>query len=181
MAAEVQKYCSKCVERVHIRILYFSLLVIVTGTVLGFWICFTEVQKLRKDLNAEIAKRTVVDFSRQKDGYTVPLQTSFEALERSQDTEVLFSFKRDSSPGKKDTLFFEQNPDPLEHEDSRGGGEDQLLRVRRDAQKLNAFYKEGSGIPDDHVWMTSYAKVPVSILHSLLLIHKIKSSFEHFQ
>ena len=160
MAAEVQKYCSKGVERIHIRVLYTSLLVIVTSTLLGFWTCFSELQRLRNDLNAEIAKRTIVEFSKQK-GYTVPLQTSYGAYERSQGPQVLFTFKENSSPSRKDGLPFEQSEDPLEHEDT-GGGEDQLLRVKRDAQKLHAFYKEGSGIPDDYVWLTSYARIPVS-------------------
>ena len=162
MATEVSKCCSKGVERMHIRVLYTSLLVIVTGTLLGFWTCFSELQRLRKDLNAEIAKRAIVEFSKQK-GYTVPLQTSYGVYQRSHRSQVLFTFKENSSPSSKDSLPFEQSEDPLEHEDTQGG-EDQLLRVKRDAQKLNVFYKEGSGIPDDYVWLTSYARIPVSTL-----------------
>ena len=160
MAVEDAKYCSNSVGRIHIRVLYLVLLVITTGTLCGFWICFNEIQKLRRDLNAEVAKRTLVEFSKQE-SYSVPSKTGYGAFLKSKEPHILFTYKEKSSSGPKDGPSYIENEDPLEHEDTEGG-DNQLLRVKRDAQKLNAFYKEGSGVPDDYIWLTSYAKIPVS-------------------
>ena len=166
MAGEDTKYYSNAVVRIHIRVLYLVLLVVVTGALCGFWICFSELLELRKDLNAEIGKRTLVEFSGQ-DSYSVPSRRSYGTFAKSQEPHILFTYKEKSSANQRNGPFYGENEDPLEHEDTEGG-EDQLLRVKRDAQKLNSFYKEGSGIPDDYVWLTSYARIPVSFLFNFI-------------
>ncbi len=144
--------------RIHIRVLCVVLVLVSVGTLGGFWIGYNELKSLRKDLTVEIAKRATVRFSLQDALTTSSDRNSENGI---KEPHVLFTYQELSSSNINKHNLHEIEPDdePLEPVDTEV--EDQLLRVKRDAQELNSFYEQGSGIPDDYVWMTSYAKVPV--------------------
>ena len=80
---------------IHIRILHGCLLLVTTGTVFGFWICLSELQNLRNDLNAEIAKRTLVDFGPLDSESKQNLSEKIDDLEESvEDGEKVIRVKR---------------------------------------------------------------------------------------
>ncbi len=134
----------------HLRVLYTCVVLTLLGTLGGFWITFNELRNLRRDLNAEIAKRAHVEFSLQ----------DFDAR-----NNVLFTHEAAPSGGGRRSPAAGAVPRETElrgagepGEEEPGDGDDQLIRVKRS----NAIYEEGSGLPEDHVWMTGYAKIPVS-------------------
>ena len=126
---------------IHMKIIHACLLFVTFGTICGFWICFNELQSLRKELNAEIAKRTVVEFT---DLTVSNLPTSNES--NPFEHQIVLTYEDTKGVNSK-------NRDLNEKE--------KLVRVKRRARR-KAYYKEE---PQDMVWLTSYSRIPVSIFH----------------
>ena len=123
---------------IHIKIVHACLLTVTIGTICGFWTCLNELQNLRKDLNAEIAKRTIVEFAE------LNTKDLNKKSNDSNDHHVVYTYT------DKD-LDRNINDDPND--------EEKLIRVKRRARR-KAYYKEE---PEDMVWLTSYSRIPVSI------------------
>ena len=123
---------------IRIKIVHACLLTVTIGTICGFWICFNELQNLRKDLNAEIAKRTIVEFAE------LNTKDLNQKSNESNDHHVVLTYT------DKD-LNKNINDDPND--------EEKLIRIKRRARR-KAYYKEE---PEDMVWLTSYSRIPVSI------------------
>ena len=121
------------------KIVHACLLAVTIGTICGFWICFNELQNLRKELNAEIAKRTLVELAN--------LNNNLPNSNKSNEHHVVFIYK------EKDA----NSINILVNEDS--SEEEKLIRVKRRARR-KSYYKEE---PEDMVWLTSYSRIPVSI------------------
>ncbi len=87
---------------IHFRLIHLCLLFIIRGTICGFWICFTEIQSLRQALDAEIAKRTLVEFG-SPESFNVPISDGKQREEYSlkgenvtppyQGGEVIFTYQ----------------------------------------------------------------------------------------
>ena len=95
---------------IHLRALHLCLLFIIGGTVCGFWICFTEIQTLRQALDAEIAKRTLVEFGN-PESLNIPLQDRKPEYRKGenitppyQETEVIFTYQESVQHNKPGTV-----------------------------------------------------------------------------
>lgn len=152
---------------IHVKILHGCLLFVIAGTICGFWICLSELQNLRRDLDAEIAKRAMVEFN------------APEGFMENRNGQNSNRKHDNSTPYTREIIFGlheeELYPEEGEHAlPEAEGEEEQLLRVKRRANRRsnrrNAHYKEGgsgtqggAGAPEDWVWLTSYSRIPVSI------------------
>ncbi len=142
------------------KILHACLLLVTAGALFGFWICLSELQHLRKDLNEEIAKRTLVEF------------TGLKSHHRPS------SIRNDSDPFEPEAVFRYEDTRESGYAGERlrgteggaaGDGEaaaaetEALVRVKRRARRREsaAYYREGTE-PQDMVWLTSYSRIPVS-------------------
>ena len=123
------------------KIIHACLLFVTIGTICGFWICFNELQSLRKELNAEIAKRTVVEFT---DLTVSNLPTSNESNPFEDQIVLTYEDTKDVNSKNRDS-----------------NEKEKLVRVKRRARR-KAYYKEE---PQDMVWLTSSSRIPVSIFH----------------
>lgn len=150
----------------HVKILYSCLLFITAGTTCGLWLCFTEVYNLRRDFDHEILH-------------------SDRAVEFGNLGQHVYAEEDNNSHAQGwsegDRRIREEDGDMEEDDDSEssrvggqiGDSEDQLIRVKRRAGRrrklkegptfLNSRHwgKEGSGAPEDWVWLTSYSRIPV--------------------
>ena len=122
------------------KIIHACLLCVTIGTICGFWICFNELQSLRKELNAEIAKRTVVEFT-DLTVHNLPTSNDSNTFEH----QIVLTYEDTKDVNSKNRDLNE---------------EEKLVRVKRRARR-KAYYKEE---PEDMVWLTSYSRIPVSII-----------------
>ena len=132
---------------IHMKIIHACLLIVTLGTVCGFWICFSELQNLRKELNAEIAKRSIVEFA----DLIVDNPTSNKNNNNDSDTSehhIVLTYE-DSND------VYRRERDVLNSDVDEG---ERLVRVKRRARR-KAYYKNE---PEDMVWLTSYSRIPVS-------------------
>ena len=131
---------------IHIKITYFCILLLTASGICGFWICLTRLHALREEFEAKFAKNNaVVEFE------------NFDALS-----------ERGRHVGGDDA-------DAVLHEDDLS--EETLSRVKRQQQHAfrpaNANNREGSGAPEDWVWLTSYSRIPVSLFSTFVELKTI--------
>ena len=146
----------------HVKILHGCLLLGIAGSICGFWICLNEIKNLRNDLDAEIAKRTLIEFDNLE---SHSLGNSEENRKRGVDnnnTNYFYEKLRDSRTTSSD--------DPLRF--GEFDNEEKLTRFKRRAKKKPAHYKDNTVDPKDMVWLTSYSRIPVSKFLILLNIVK---------
>ena len=139
---------------IHVRILYLLTVITILGVSIATWTCLAEVQKLRREFHGQIVHRGVAEFD------DTALKDTFTDRQLIQEEQ-------------------QEEEEPKEDEDVRRvREEEQLLRVKRRAprhehgeeKKRPSFYytpqrdmgREGSGMPEDWVWLTSYSRIPVS-------------------
>ena len=143
---------------IHIKVLHGCLLVVTLGSICGFWLCLTEIENVRKDLNTEIAKRTMVEF----DGCSSKSRTN-----QINETDNSFSFgdRTTRSSSGEDTSHFIGDRDGEHLLNSVDyDNEQKLIRVKRRTRRKPAYYKDGAVEPKDMMWLTSYSRIPVSSL-----------------
>ncbi len=129
---------------------------VTAGAMCGFWMCFNEMQNLRRDLDAEIAKRTSVEFSGVQH-----LQNPANHSDSTNFDQAVFSYKEFRHSLKTELEFGSDDDDENAANDDDFNEEEKLTRVKRRARRKSAYYKEGSE-PQDMVWLTSYSRIPVS-------------------
>ena len=161
------KQCPTQYSRVwiHINVLHGCLLLLTAGSVVGFWLCFTEIVQIRKDLNIEIAKRTMVEFGDLNSFYVINKSTTNQIKEN--DDIISHKYRPPRSSFLEDISSRSNHGDgeaPLRSVDY--DNEQKLIRVKRRARKKPAYYKEGE--LEDIVWLTSYSRIPVSSLRFLI-------------
>ena len=136
----------------HVKILHGCLLFGIAGSICGFWICLNEIKNLRNDLDAEIAKRTLIQFD---DHESPSLGISEEDKKRGVDNNNTNYFHKKLTDSRTTS-----NDNPWRLQDF--GNEEKLTRFKRRAKKKPAYYKDNTVDPKDMVWLTSYSRIPVS-------------------
>ena len=140
----------------HIRILYCLWLLLACVVGASIWLGHFQIQRLKEELRHEIhiQSRSFVEFNPEL---------------RHGDLEY-------SSPPS--VLDEEDVDEEGESELSKSAEQEEFLRVKRrarrhghqqkipqkDEQPIYLHQKEGSGLPEDWVWLTSYSRIPVSLL-----------------
>ena len=167
----------------HVRILYSCLLLLTAGTGCALWLSFSEIYTLRRDFEHEILHGDrAVEFanlyneeeprggstmgggaggsgtggtSRRGGQYT----QSHPEEEEEEDEEGVESVMRDGGTQEEDQLI------RVKRGAGGGGGRGGRRRKFRDGPAAypspKLWEKEGSGGPNDWVWLTSYSRIPV--------------------
>ena len=136
----------------HVKILHGCLLLGIAGSICGFWICLNEIKNLRNDLDAEIAKRTLIEFDDLESPSLGNSEKDRKIVVDNNQTNYFHEKLTDSRTRSSD--------DPLRFEDI--GDEEKLTRFKRRAKKKPAHYGDNTVDPKDMVWLTSYSRIPVS-------------------
>ena len=136
----------------HVKVLHGCLLLGIAGSICGFWICLNEIKNLRNDLDAEIAKRAMIEFD---DLQSHSLSNSEEDRKRGIDNNNTNYFQE-----KQTDSLATSSDDPSRFVDF--GKEEKLTRFKRRARKKPVYYKDNTVEPKDMVWLTSYSRIPVS-------------------
>ncbi len=113
---------------IHLRALHLCLLLIIGGTICGFLICFTEIQALRQALDAEIAKRTLVEFG-SPESFNIHLQ------DRKPEQEYPLKGENITPPyQEREVIFTYQESVP--HQRQRG----ESLKVRQPQTQFQDYW-----------------------------------------
>lgn len=111
--------------RIHIKTLYCLTLLLLVLVISGVWLIFSQIERIRTDLNGKVARNELVEFK------------TFERHKEDVDTSV-YQTMGNSFDNRLSTK-------------STTGS-----RRRRETW-------EGSGAPDDWVWLSSFSRIPVSV------------------
>ena len=170
-SSEDAKMASKNIEpnpngnlSLHIRILYCLSFVIIVGVSVATWACLSEVDKLRKDFTGQVLRRGVAEFG------DVPRVNVNDVRETFTEGRVTSEEEEEVVPEEEQLLRVKRDVSPIDEE------------IRRKQQGQPSYYHhgEGSGMSDDWVWLTSYARIPVSPLFCLLSFQIISKTLRVF-
>ena len=159
----------------HVKILYFCVVLVTAATGFGLWMCFTEFSNVRKEIDNGFMHRGAVEFGNVEHVYGSEERRGPSGRKAGGggrgDGAGPGGEAEEDGPAGGLAAGLPSHTSPADS--PKAGEEDELIRVKRRAGRRRqtnpgtfltskAWNKEGSATPEDWVWLTSYSRIPVS-------------------
>lgn len=171
--------------RCRVRVLFCLLLGVILVTSAAFWMCFSELRKLRGDFEGKIVQRGTAEFA-DLDGLYNAVRSRMELKDAElvldpiatddEEQEIDDGDIKENIPAEEEDLIRVRrragNSSPRQRDVAFRASSHRGRRPRKVKHHRPTFYSPnmdggggGSGAnPADWVWLTSYSRIPVSVL-----------------